>query len=597
MWQMIGVLAELERSLISERTRAGVKAAQSRGVKFGRKPKLTAQQVNHARKLIDDGQRMHDVAALLSVVARRSTGRLPVDFTFAVYPRSRYSNDEQTSGDHHRLAIQLPNHANPVRREPASRISLERKSDLGQFMTPPTVARFMASLFPPCTLQTCRLLDAGAGLGALSCAFLDRWAAADGPSFRSAELEAYEIDTTLRAHLQTTLADYAERLPLTSKLLSGDFISEAVQKSLQGSGRFTHAILNPPYKKIKATSAHRLLLRRAGIETGNLYSAFVALALLLLKPGGQLVAIIPRSFCNGPYYKPFREFLLRHAALRHLHLFASRTKAFKDDDVLQENVIIQLERDGHQDNVTVTNSTDDSFADLSTHVHSFVRIVFPDDPEQFIHVPTSLERGIIEQSPGIRFSLDEIDLAVSTGPVVDFRLQEHIEQTPTKETVPLLYPGHFIKQDTQWPKEGMKRGNAIKLNADTKKWLYPNGFYTVVRRFSSKEERRRIIASVVNPDTFKEATMLGFENHLNVFHESKHGLPENIAHGLAAFLNTTAVDDHFRRFNGHTQVNATDLRLMKYPSRPALIALGQWARSHRKLTQDMLDDQLRNFTE
>jgi DNA invertase Pin-like site-specific DNA recombinase len=38
MWQMIGVLAELERRLISERTRAGVKAAQRRDVKFGRNP-------------------------------------------------------------------------------------------------------------------------------------------------------------------------------------------------------------------------------------------------------------------------------------------------------------------------------------------------------------------------------------------------------------------------------------------------------------------------------------------------------------------------------------------------------------------------------
>jgi DNA invertase Pin-like site-specific DNA recombinase len=67
MWQMIGVLAELERSLISERTRAGVKAAQRRGVKFGRKPKLTPQQVQHAQKLIDEGERRADVAALLSV--------------------------------------------------------------------------------------------------------------------------------------------------------------------------------------------------------------------------------------------------------------------------------------------------------------------------------------------------------------------------------------------------------------------------------------------------------------------------------------------------------------------------------------------------
>ena len=55
MWQMIGVLAELERSLITERTRAGVKAAQKRGVKFGRKVKLTPDRLAHARKLIDQG--------------------------------------------------------------------------------------------------------------------------------------------------------------------------------------------------------------------------------------------------------------------------------------------------------------------------------------------------------------------------------------------------------------------------------------------------------------------------------------------------------------------------------------------------------------
>jgi DNA invertase Pin-like site-specific DNA recombinase len=67
MWQMIGVLAELERSLITERTRAGVMAALRRGVKFGRKPKLTAPQIAHARKLIDEGEPVPDVARLLSV--------------------------------------------------------------------------------------------------------------------------------------------------------------------------------------------------------------------------------------------------------------------------------------------------------------------------------------------------------------------------------------------------------------------------------------------------------------------------------------------------------------------------------------------------
>ncbi len=78
MWQMVGVLAELERSLTSERTRAGVKAAKRRGVKFGRRPKLSPQQIAHARKLIDKGERREGVAALLNVERTTLYGALVV---------------------------------------------------------------------------------------------------------------------------------------------------------------------------------------------------------------------------------------------------------------------------------------------------------------------------------------------------------------------------------------------------------------------------------------------------------------------------------------------------------------------------------------
>ncbi len=462
-------------------------------------------------------------------------------------------------------------------------------------MTPAPVARFMASMFPSNTLPECTLLDAGAGVGALSCAFLDRWAASDGFSFRDAEIDAYEIDPILRAHLDRTLARYQSRLPVSYRAVPDDFIEAAAMQSL-APRRYTHAILNPPYKKINSLSSHRLILRQVGIETVNLYSAFVALALSLMKPGGQLVAIIPRSFCNGPYYRPFREFILRRAALRHLHLFASRTTAFKDDEVLQENVILRLECAGIQSKVTVSNSTDDTFSDLVTHEHPFDRIVFPDEPDKFIHIPTSLGYNAIELSKGVQFTLADLGIGVSTGPVVDFRLIEYIQEMPDKNTVPLLYPGHFSGQATHWPREGIKRGNAIQLNEETRRWLYPNGFYTVVRRFSSKEEPRRIIASVVRPDRFPGVKLLGFENHLNVFHEDKHGLPESLAYGLAVFLNTSAVDENFRRFNGHTQVNATDLRLMKYPDRRTLITIGECARSQGTISQARMDAIARGLT-
>src|SRR5262249_20366113 len=147
--------------------------------------------------------------------------------------------------------------------------------------------------------------------GALSCAFLDRWAARDGFRFGRVDVEAHEIDATLRGYLETILKNYAERLPLNVKICSGDFIPGAALQTVSPR-RFTHAILNPPYKKINSDSDHRLILRQAGIETVNLYSAFVALTLSLMKQGGQVVAIVPRSFCNGPYYRPFREFVLGH---------------------------------------------------------------------------------------------------------------------------------------------------------------------------------------------------------------------------------------------------------------------------------------------
>jgi tRNA1(Val) A37 N6-methylase TrmN6 len=149
--------------------------------------------------------------------------------------------------------------ADNVRRAIAPRTTQKHKSEFGQFMTPSSVARFMASLFPQSPLKTCRLLDAGAGVGALSCAFLDRWVTGD-LSFESVDATAYEIDEKLRGHLAQHLAGYSR---VTPRIIAGDYIEQATAEGLQDRG-YTHAILNPPYKKINSQSAHRLA--RGGLE-------------------------------------------------------------------------------------------------------------------------------------------------------------------------------------------------------------------------------------------------------------------------------------------------------------------------------------------
>lgn len=465
----------------------------------------------------------------------------------------------------------------------------QRKSQLGQFMTPRSIANFMASLFDPARSSAIRLLDPGAGQGALTNAFVDRFSSTAG--LTQIKTTVCEMDDLILPALQATLAALAERTAFEFELIEGEFIEEAANRICLGNGaRYTHAILNPPYKKIAAESKYRTLLRACGLETVNLYSGFVGMALELLEPRGELVTIIPRSFCNGPYYQPFRRFILRRASIQHIHLFDSRDNAFKDDGVLQENIILKLTRGQAQGRVTISTSTDSSFADYEEKQHDFSRIVFHDDSNEFIHIPTGEDQQLLENA-NFGYSLVDLGLTVSTGPIVDFRLRENLCADPEHDTVPLLYPGHFGTDGLRWPKAGFKKPNAIRHNMTTRKWLYPGGFYTVVRRFSSKEERRRIVANVIDPARLG-APMIGIENHLNVFHAKRQPISEVLAHGLAAYLNATAVDTYFRRFNGHTQVNATDLRAMRYPSREALIALGEWAKGQATMSQDEIDERV-----
>jgi adenine-specific DNA-methyltransferase len=96
----------------------------------------------------------------------------------------------------------------------------------------------------------------------------------------------------------------------------------------------------------------------------------------------------------------------------------------------------------------------------------------------------------------------------------------------------------------------------------------------LVKRFSAKEERRRVVAAVYDPARVQDGRV-AFENHLNYYHLRGAGLPITVAKGLTAFLNSTLVDSYFRQFSGHTQVNATDLRSLRYPTWEKLVMLGR----------------------
>ena len=146
-----------------------------------------------------------------------------------------------------------------LRLSTAEKSTRAHKAKLGQFMTPSLTARFMASLFSE-RGGACRLLDPGAGIGSLSSAFLDR-CATSGLKFESISVTAPEIDTSLHPYLNEVLTSFHSSCGLHHQIIGGDFIESAVNdlQFRQGT-RFTHAIVNPPYKKINTGGGSRLLL-------------------------------------------------------------------------------------------------------------------------------------------------------------------------------------------------------------------------------------------------------------------------------------------------------------------------------------------------
>ncbi|WP_419552298.1 Eco57I restriction-modification methylase domain-containing protein [Candidatus Poriferisodalis sp.] len=466
----------------------------------------------------------------------------------------------------------------------AEGLTAECRSELGQYFTPAPIARLLADMFEPPEGRV-RVLDPGAGVGSLSAALVER-AASEGWHCLL-DVTALEVDDRLLEGLEATLSDCCDVMPsVQGRVEHSDFLTWAAAQAAPEMFQrerlpFDLVIMNPPYGKLRTASATHERLRRLGVRTSNLYSAFVWLASRLLVPGGQLVAITPRSFCNGSYFRPFRQALLDDCVLRDIHVFESRDTAFRDGAVLQENIIFRIVRSAQRPPVQIAVSSGSGLDEPRRHEVSADSVVHPKDPRLFIRIPEDPASVVLaEHVGGLPQTLAGLGVTASTGRVVDFRSREHLREDcdGDGDAIPLIYPGHLRRGRINWPGESNSKPCAIAVTPATKGMFLPSGEYVLVKRFSSKEERRRVVAAVLESLDLP-SDVVAMENHVNVLHVSNRGMERYLAWGLAAYLNSTIVDLFFRQFNGHTQVNAADLESLRYPDVQSLLALGAEARS------------------
>ena len=476
-----------------------------------------------------------------------------------------------------------------------------RKSD-GHYQTPASIARFMAD----CSSYSepyMRVLDPGSGTGILSAAVCE--AACGGGTVKNLHVDAYETDPLL-ADLTRLVLSFSRNwlgqrgVALTFDVRHGDFVLEyastleAVSKANGFGGNdgppseYGLVISNPPYFKIGKDDPRAVAWVSVVHGQPNIYALFMAISAELLSESGKLVYIVPRSFASGPYFRRFREVFFQRVAPAAIHLFESRKDVFKNQTVLQENLVFTGRRRSEGESVDdsqVLVSHSRAAHDLASRRCLLVgldAVLDPASENRELSIPVCQED--LELVQAVRTwpnTLHSLGLEISTGPVVPFRATCFLMPDANGPSrVPLLWMQHVRPMRTQWPSTGGSKPQWVEVTSESMKLLVEDATYVLMRRFSAKEEKRRLVAAPLIQGALN-ANVVGLENHLNYIRGVSRELDEELAYGLSALLNSTFLDRYFRISNGNTQVSATELRAMPLPAERDIRSIG--AEAHARL--------------
>jgi adenine-specific DNA-methyltransferase len=493
----------------------------------------------------------------------------------------------------------LPEMAYEAGSEILSARSDKEKKEKGQFLTPPKIARYIARQVEPLN-DECKVLDPGIGSGVLPCAVIERAVKKGYP--RKLTVVGYDIDEEMCFAARDVLNKVQSRakeagIEVSFKVAAEDFILKYApdnEPSLFGEeGEVEHNIrkaydaivANPPYFKLRRDDPQAQAVM--GVVEGhtNIYTLYMGLCARLLSNNGRASFIVPRSFCSGAYFKSFRQSFLSRAVPEHVHIFNSRREAFDQDSVLQENIIFTFSSRGEDEDFrSLKMSSSKGIDDLPEDPSSDNRIVssslFIGQGQSSIYyrLPTNeLDENILDLVDKWTGSFEKYGLQVSTGPVVPFRSRSvltDVDDVKSGEALPLYWMQNIRPGRVEWPTERRNKSQGILINGDSEDLLVPARNYVLIRRFSSKEDRRRLTAAPFLEEDY-EYDQVGLENHVNYLYQKNGSLDQEEVVGLAALFNSALVDRYFRILNGNTQVNATDLKSLNLPSRDSIREIGK----------------------
>ena len=461
----------------------------------------------------------------------------------------------------------------------SSKSKVERKA-FGQFFTSKATARYMAGMFGPPHKDILKLLDPGAGSGILSAALIETIEQRFS-YVKAIELICYENNPDILPLLEIN-ADYmmqVSKTKLTVTIVKDNYLlsqTDDFSGTLMASvnpQKYDWVIGNPPYFKLPKEAPEAAQMQEVCYGAPNIYFLFAAMSLFNLADDGELVYIIPRSWTSGAYFSHFRSYFFEFGRLTDIHIFNSRNKVFDKEDVLQETMIIKLTKTNKTPAmVRITSSADSNSFDSVTEIYAPYDVVVS-GIERYVYLVTSQDEiNILKKINSFGKPMPFIGLKMKTGLTVDFRNRELLRNTSGEHIVPLFYSQHMRDGRVIFP---IGKENEY-MSDELSGMVQVNRNYLFVKRFTAKEEHRRLQCAVYLADNYPEYKKISTQNKINFIDTiDKSDMGEELVFGLYTLLNSSIYDMYYRILNGSTQVNATEMNTIPVPSRKQLEVLGQ----------------------
>jgi adenine-specific DNA-methyltransferase len=370
-----------------------------------------------------------------------------------------------------------------------------------------------------------------------------------------------------------------EPLPIYQRDTLGSLASELGEGRLWGSqdsapslaGAFDLVVGNPPYRKLgRMPSELRQAFAASIYGHPNAYGMFLHAGIEMLRPGGRLGFIVPRSMLSGLYFQNLRRMIEEETCLEEISLFSDRKRVFSQ--VLQGTMVLvfrkrRTESGGGAEASPIRTAVIRSVSELDhggpAHVLAGTAQVVRRLNGTTVWFVSDRERtySLLDRVVGRHPLLTgpAVGCPARTGPIVWNRVKPYLRPKGGKGTLPLVWATDVGRFRFDFGTAGDSRPAFLAETSETGR-LATSGPSILVQRVTADEQARRIVASLA---AFPACRRYFVENHLNLLQPATVGTVD--LRFLLGILSSDVVEFLFRTMNGNTQVSATELNLLPVP--------------------------------